>query len=516
MIPVRNGLLLGALVCTPAVASAQAPERFPKQLEEYIAATIRGWELPGAAVAVVKDGRVLLVRGYGVRELGKPEPVDANTIFDIASLTKSFTAAAIGALVDDGTVSWDDPVHHLLPEVEFADPYLTANVTLRDLLAHRTGLAAANGPTFTPVLPRDQLLRLVRRVEPAFPFRARYGYSNLGYTVAGEAGARAAGTTWERLVTDRLLRPLGMSRTTADFDGAPALGNLAMGHALFGGEQRPVPRGDASRTHTAPAGAVQSSAADLAIWMRFHLGDGTHAGRRVLSPDVMAALHSPHVISPTTEAFRSARQIRWFAGYGLGWQVFDYRGRLQWWHSGNGAGQVAYMALMPDVRLGVAVLVNSWKGGGALNRALAARIIDHYLGLEPRDYVAEWRAAWTGNAESRAAEERELAAARRPGTAPSLPLADYAGEYRDRYDLPWTVSLEADTLRLRYGAGDVATLTHWHHDTFRARWRSPLRSDDGERPVFVTFTITAAGVPDGFALAPGLFGEPAGARRESR
>jgi CubicO group peptidase (beta-lactamase class C family) len=488
----------------------------PPELEKYIAASLREWELPGAAIAVVKDGRVLLARGYGVRELGKSAPVDAQTIFDIASLTKSFTAAAIGALVDDGTVSWDDPISRILPEVEFADPYLTANVTLKDLLAHRSGLAAANGPTFTAVLPRDRLLRLVRYVEPSAPFRARYVYSNLGYTVAGEAGARAAGTTWERLVTERLLRPLGMTRTTTDFAGAPRLGNLAVGHALFGGKLRPVPRGDASRTHTAPAGAVQSSAADLATWMILHLGDGTHMGRRVLSPDVMAAMHSPHVISPTTESFRVSRQVRYFAGYGLGWQIFDYRGHLLWWHSGNGDGQVARMVLVPELRLGVAVLVNSWKVGGSLNQAIALRVIDHYLGVAPRDYAAEARAEWLAGSESRARQERDLTALRHTGTAPSLAPAGYAGTYRDRYELFWIVSVDAGYLRLRYANGDIANLEHWHHDTFRVRWSSPLRADDGERPLFVVFAVSATGVADGLTLDPGLFGEAVSARRQAR
>lgn len=511
----RGALLLAVLAASPATAPAQRLDpSFPRELEEYIATTIREWELPGVAIAVVKDGRVLVARGYGVRELGKPAPVDGQTIFDIASLTKSFTAAAIGTLVDDSTLSWDDPVSRILPEVEFADPYLTANVTLRDLLAHRTGLPAANGPTFTTILPRDRLLRLVRYVEPVAPFRARYIYSNLGYTVAGEAGARAAGTTWERLVTERLLRPLGMSRTTADFADAPRLGNLAVGHALFRGEERPVPRGDASRTHTAPAGAVQSSAADLATWMLFQLGDGTHGGRRVLSPDVMAAMHSPHILSPTTEAFRASRQVRYFAGYGLGWQIFDYRGHILWWHSGNGDGQVARMVLMPELRLGVAVLVNSWKAGGPFNHAIALRVIDHYLGVEPRDYAAEARAERLAGVASRARQERDLTASRQTGTAPSLPLSGYAGSYRDRYELPWIVSLGAATLLLRYANGDIANLEHWHHDTFRMRWSSPLRADDGERPLFVRFAVSAAGVADTLTLDPGLFGEAATARRE--
>jgi hypothetical protein len=174
------------------------------------------------------------------------------------------------------------------------------------------------------------------------------------------------------------------------------------------------------------------------------------------------------------------------------------------------------MVLVPELRLGVAVLVNSWKAGGSLNQAIALRVIDHYLGVAPRDYAAEARAEWLAGAESRAREERDLTASRRAGTAPTLALAGYAGIYHDRYELPWTVSVDADTLRLRYADGDIANLEHWHHDTFRARWSSPLRADDGERPLFVTFAVSATGVADALTLDPGLFGEAVSARRNPR
>jgi CubicO group peptidase (beta-lactamase class C family) len=507
--------LLVVLVLCPVAASPQATEAgFPPELEDYIEKTMREWQLPGAAVAVVKDGSVLLERGYGVRELGKPERVDARTMFDIASVTKTFTSAAIASLVDDGTLSLDDPLRAFLPELELRDPYLTANITLRDLLSHRTGLATTNAPLFSANLGPDQLLPLLRNVESVAPFRASYVYSNLGFTLAGEAAERASGKSWQLLVTDRLLRPLGMTRTTADFAAAPESGNIAVGHALFGGVQRPVSRGGAWRIRTAPAGAVQSCATDLAVWMNFQLGDGTHAGRRLLSADSMAAMHSPYVVSTTSEAFRSAREVNYFAGYGLGWQIFDFRGHLVWWHSGNGDGQVAYIGLLPELRLGVAVLVNSWKASALLNIAIAQRVFDYYLGAAPRDYVADVAAGRHEEEERRAQTERDLAAARRPSTSPSLAPDEYAGTYHDQWELPWTVKLEGKVLRLRHAAGEEGILTHWHHDTFRVRWSSPLRSDDAERPVFIAFRISATGVADGFILEP-LFGDVVTARRDT-
>ena len=505
-------LVLSGLGLPATPLSAQDP--FPSSLDAYVAGAVRTMDLPGAAIAVVKDGRVIVVKGYGVRELGKPDPIDAQTIFDIASVTKGFTSAAIASLVDEGKLSWDVPVRTYLPTLEFPDPYVTANATLRDLLSHRTGLASNNSPPFSALLPRARLLQTVKHFEMAGSFREQYNYSNVGFTIAGEAAAVVAGTSWEQLITDRLLLPLGMTRTTADFANVAALGNVAVGHGMYSGVQRPVPHGNISRITTAPAGAVQSSAADLARWMLFQLGDGTWEGRRVLSADALIEMHVPHILARTTAGFRTARQVRHFAGYGMGWQVFDFRGQLMLWHSGNGSGQVAYLVMLPDHRLGVAVLVNSWKAGVQLNAALASRILDHYLGAPERDYVAEWGASYTAVEQRRQEAEQALTAARRQGTRPALQLTQYTGRYRDQLGLTWKVALEADTLTLQHEDGESATLMHWHNDTFRVRWRNVLRADDAERVLFVMFPVSARGTADILTMDPGPFGERVLARRE--
>ena len=376
MTATRKKLLIGeravlaVIICVGVTFSnfafaQQSPQSFPKELDEYVAATVRDWEIPGVAVAVVKDGKVIAARGYGVREMGKPETIDENTIFDAASLTKSFTVAAIASLVDEKKMSWDDPVKRYIPTIEFPDPYLTANITMRDLLCHRTGVRATNSAWYFTNVNRSQLLGLIKNMEIAAPFRTQSVYSNIGVTIAGEAAARAAGTTWEDLITRRIIVPLGMKRTTAVFALAPAMGNIASGHALVNGVQRVTPREGTPRDMTAPAGAIQSSAADLATWMIFQLGDGTFQGKRILSSAAMNEMHSPQIVIPTNAAFRLARQIKYFAAYGLGWQVFDYRGNRMLWHSGTGDGQTAFLVLLPDSGLGVVVLINSWKAGPA-------------------------------------------------------------------------------------------------------------------------------------------------------
>lgn len=173
----------------PAATQAGGREPFPASLDAYVKGAVRDWDIPGAALAVVKDGRVVFVRGYGVRELGKQEPVDSNTIFDAASLTKSFTASAIATLVMEKRLGWDDPANRYLPALEFPNAYLTANVTIRDLLAHRTGVSASNSAWYFTGVTRSQLPSLVRNMELAAPFRTRLVYSNVGYTLAGMAAA---------------------------------------------------------------------------------------------------------------------------------------------------------------------------------------------------------------------------------------------------------------------------------------------------------------------------------------
>ncbi|HKO60676.1 MAG TPA: serine hydrolase [Pyrinomonadaceae bacterium] len=495
--------ILNFVIGMPAVAQAPATaDGPPKELDDYLKATVKDWEFPGLAVAVVKGGKVIVVRGYGVRELGNPELVNGETVFDVASLTKSFTAAGIASLVDEKKMSWDDPVRRHIPALDFPDPYLTAHVTIRDLLSHRTGVRSTNTAWYLSGVDRSKLLDLVKNMEMGAAFRTRMVYSNVGYTIAGEAAARAARTTWDQLITDRLIVPLGMKRTTAVFTSPPAE-NFASGHALINGVQRVTPREGKQRDVTAPAGAIQSSAADLAIWMLFHLGDGTYQGKRILNAPTLKEMHSPQTLIPTNEAFRKSRQMKYdFAAYCLGWQVIDYRGNRMLWHTGSGDGQTAFMGLLPDSNIGVVVLINSWKAGGAaINGAIASRIMDYYLDLPTRDYSAEFRQSWTKSIQQQTDAIRTFEASRIKETRPTLPISQYAGVYRDKLGLEVKVWLEGDALRLQYGGGEVAVMTHWHHDTFRARWENPLLAE--QRSTLVQFSLSPQATVVELSLNPG-------------
>ena len=460
----------------PAATPAAAPVRsgsLPAELDAYIEQARRDGNVPGIAVAVV-HGDTVVTRGYGVRRLGGTERVDENTIFNVASLTKSFTSAGAALLVSEGRMRWDDRVRDWLPEFELKDPWVANAVTMRDLLSHRAGLATEPALWAFTHSSRADVIRRLRYLEPRAPFRSGLVYSNVLYAVAGEMTAKAAGMPWERLIADRLLQPLGMSRSSiANLD--PAGGNISSAHSTV--DERLTPISWFWDLNTAPAGGLSSTAVDMARWMRFQLADGELDGRRLMSAVALRETHEPQIVVPTTPSFRTARAVEHFAGYGMGWQVMDYRGHAAIWHSGSAAGMPVYMTLFPKERLGILVMVNS-DAPRNLHGALASRIADTYLGLSVSDSAAANRAAHQEGLQAARRLLAETAAARVPNTRPTLPPAAHAGTYASDLHGDLIVRTSPAGLTVQFGeTGEIADLSHWHYNTWRLHWRNPfLRS----------------------------------------
>ncbi len=448
------------------VATA-ANAQIPPELDAYIENARVASATPGLAITIVRDGKLVAVKGYGVRRLGSPELVDENTMWDLASISKSFTSAAIATLVDEGKMRWDDPVRRYLPQAEFSDSYRTANVTIRDLLSHRVGVEQGNFMFRFSNYSTDEVLRRLRFLKERDAFRGTMTYSNVGYTAAGEAAAVAAKMPFVDLVRTRIVEPLGMRDTTVGVEHTLAANHVSP-HGMIGGVQVPIRNRKAM--NILPANAVNSTSKDLAKWLLFSLGDGTWEGKRIISAEAMAEMQSPHTIIATTPQMRAARGVHFFGGYGLGWQVMDFQGHKMLWHSGSADGLPVYMAILPAEKIGVAVLTNSWESG-TLHGALASRILDTLLGTsEPRDWAAETiEGQKRGNA--RAAEERAaMEKARIPNTRPSRPLDAYAGTYVDTLHGDMVVKHENGRMTLQFAGRETADLTHWHHDVFRVRW----------------------------------------------
>lgn len=460
----------------PVLATLAAAPAFAQRattlegLDAYVEQALRDWEVPGAAIAVVRGDSVIFARGYGVRELGKPERVDENTVFAIASITKSFTSALVGMLVDEGKVAFDEPAARYLPDLQLADPWVSREFSVRDMLAHRSGLERGDWLWHGTDYDRAEVVRHLRYLQPAGPFRTTYGYSNNMYIAAGQMVAAVTGTSWDDAIRERIFRPLGMTRSNTSVRDLPGMDNVAAPHEKLQGRLRVVPPGNLD--NEGPGGSINSSVMDMTRWIRLQLAGGTFEGKRLIDSLTLRQAHTPQTIIPITALHRAAYPDIHFLNYGMGWEILNYRGEKVVQHSGSFDGMRARLSLIPERNVGFVILTNrGW--GNTMDAALRNRLLDALLGAPERDWSTEYRARARADEEASARFDREVAAARIPGTRPALPLAGYAGRYTDEGFGTATVRLENGRLVMTLGPRHSAPLVHWHHDTFRADWDNP-------------------------------------------
>ncbi len=453
----------------PAVGTETA--RTVAELDRYFATALREWPVPGMAVAIVKDGEVVLAKGYGVRDVRRSDPVDENTLFAIASNTKAFTATALGMLVDEGKVSWDDRVRSHLPYFQLYDPYVSQDMRIRDLLSHRSGLGTFSGDLLWYGTPYtgEEVVRRARYLKQAFPFRGGYGYSNLMFIAAGEVVRAASGRSWAEFVRERILEPLGMDRTVTSVRGLEGMENVATPHKNLPGDEL-VPLEWYNWDAMAAAGGIISSVRDMSRWLRLQLARGEWEGRRLFSEAVSREMWTPHNPFRVTAASERMYPSTHFRAYGLGWSLMDYRGRAVVSHGGGYDGMFSRVALVPEEDLGMVILTNSMT---SLPAALMYRILDAYLGGEERDWAAEMLPRFREGRERFRARQDRAEEERVPGTRPSLDLEAYTGTYGGPMYGDATVTLENGRLVLRLLPNPdlVADLSHLHYDTFLLKWR---------------------------------------------
>lgn len=486
----RRLALAAVLLSLPSTALLAQARRAADPLagfDAYLARAVADWKVPGLAVAVVKDGRIVFAKGYGVRELGKPAPVDTQTLFAIGSTTKAMTSASLGMLVDEGKLRWDEKVTRILPGFQLADPYVTRELTVRDLLTHRAGLGNADVLWYRADNSPEEVVRRVRFAEPAYSFRSSFIYQNIMYAVAGQIVATESGMPWEQFVRTRIFAPIGMVNSVPLLDSARRRSNVASPHYLLGDTVRVV--SNASVDAIASAGAVWASVADMARWMRFVLDSARVDGRRLLKPETYTEWLKPETMVTPEEFYPTARLTKpHWTTYAFGWFQEDYSGHMVDFHTGSIDGMVAIIGLIPDERLGVYVLANL--DHAEVRHALMYRVFDAYLGNPPRDWNADLLRLYGGlRAAADSARQRTIAR-RIPDTRPSLPLPQYAGTYVDSLVGDVIVSSENGKLRLRTSSTHAGTLEHWEYDTFRLHW-----DDAWEGTSFATFTIGRDGVP---------------------
>jgi CubicO group peptidase (beta-lactamase class C family) len=489
-------LLLASFFATLAVSAtaADAPDIGP-----VVEATRQTFDVPGIAVAIVKDGEVVLASGWGEREAGKPGTVDAHTRFAIASLTKAFTSASLSILADEGKLSLDDRVIDHLPWFQMSDPYVSREMRLRDLLVHRSGLALGAGDLlFWPATQysTEDIVRRLRYVPLETSFRSKYAYDNVLYAVAQLVIEKVSGQTYGDFVRTRIFVPVGMDESAINADLVQG-GNVATGHAKFDfTDLRPVPAMTWSNNQA--AGGIYASVDDLARWMQVQLDGGVlgtdadGSERRLFSADRhrgMWELVTPIPIAAKPAVPELAPALPKFSGYGEGWGIAEYRGRRIVSHTGGWPGMVSRLTLVPELDLGVIVLTNQ-EVGAAFN-AVTYEVLDHYLQAPDTDWVAAY-AAQVAKAAADAGNGADAhAAARDARSKPARPLADYARTYRDDWYGDVVIALEDGKLVMRFEKTPqlIGTLEHWQHDTFVVRWHDRGLNADA----FATFDLDADG-----------------------
>jgi CubicO group peptidase (beta-lactamase class C family) len=479
---VLTALAFAAGMFRPALAADSPPVFFSPAFDAYVAQAMKDWQVPGVSIAIVKDGRTY-TKGYGVRAVGNPAPVDGKTLFAIGSSSKAFTVAALGMLVDEKKIAWDDRLTARLPGFETYDPYVTREITIRDALSHRTGLSRGDALWYGSDLSRDEIVRHIRYMKPTWSFRSTFEYNNLMILTAGQIIPAVTGQTWDTFVQQRLFAPLEMTSSSTSISALRGQADVAQPHESIDGNVRTVPYRRID--NIAPAGSINSNAVDMAHWMELILNGGTYGGKRLLQESTVAQMLTPQTIMPLTFPWTLYAPASHFLDYGLGWILFDYRGYKAVQHAGNIDGMSALVSMLPEQHLGVTILTN--KGGDFLGNAVMYRVFDDVLGGAKTDQGAVILKSYHAVLDPALAAQKALEAKRVTGTHPSLALDRYAGTYHNELYGDAAVTRDGDGLRYHL-LGTSGKLEHWNYDTFR------LTSDDaGGAKQLITFALTPAG-----------------------
>lgn len=465
------------LFCTAAllfsyILSAQKQMDDAKRVaafDNYIRQVLPQWGTPGISVAIVKNGKTVFKKAYGVRELGKPQPYTTATLSACASTTKAMTATCMGMLVDEGKVKWSDKVMDVLPAFKLADPYSSSEITVLDLFTHNAGLGNADN-LWIYGYSREEIIQRMQLMHPVYSLRSSYIYQNLMYIVAGELIHKLSGKTWEAFLTERIFKELGMDNTYADHSALAAGTDMTVAHFKDKDTIKPIPY--LYTDNIGAAGGVWSCADDMAKWLQCILDSTRINGKRLLQPATYAALFKPRVIA--SESMYPTMQVikpHWFT-YGLGWFQHDYRGKMVQLHTGSLSGLTAIAGLLPEDQFGIYIFGNL--DHAELRHALVYKAFDLWaFDDNSRDWSNIFYPVYKAIADTARKKEKEELDKRIPNTHPSLPLSGYTGRFTNALLATVTVQLKDSTLTIEMPANITLTLAHWHFEVFRGtynRW----------------------------------------------
>lgn len=452
------------------------------KLDKYIKSAVEMFSVPGLAVGIIKNGEVVFSKGYGLRSNGQDDTVDSETLFGIASLSKAFTSASVGMLVDDGKLNWDDRVIDHLPEFELYDPYITSEVKIYDLLSHRIGLATFDGDLlwYGTNYSREEIIKRIKQMPIKNSFRDKYGYQNVMFIAAGELIKEVAGKTWEEFVEERIFIPLGMTNSTLTNSVFNENTNAATPH-LKGKVQNFI-----SYDNSGPAASINSCVDDMLKWAQFWINEGMVDSTRLLSIESYNMITTPFM--PINAGNRKEIGGTHFAAAGLGWFLSDYAGRKILAHGGGLPGFLSRIAVVPEDSLGIVVFQNDMQ---PVYRDITKKILDLFLTDKEIDYIGRsWeRDKRRGEREKRRIEEKK--ASRVKDTKPSYELVNYEGVYRDKMYGNAEIKFKDGGLFLTLIPTKNlfnSKMSHWHFDTFKVKFADEFLPEG-----FVTFNKNSKG-----------------------
>lgn len=437
------------------------------KLDAYFEKAVNDWGVPGMSVGIVKNGEIVFSKGYGVKEVGKSEKPDGNTLYSIASNSKAFTSAIVAMLTQEGKLNWDDKVQKYLPGFELYDSFVSRETTIKDLLCHRVGLGTFSGDFiwYKSDLNSAEIIDRLKYLEPRFNFRDGFGYSNVMYITAGEVIKKATGKTWGENLQERILDQVKMDRTIYSLSKLNEKGNFAIPHAFENDKNIPIPYVDWEEVGA--LGGIISSVNDMGKWMIFNMNNGITETDTLLKPasrNILWKMHNTYNVDLTKPNAGKTH----FRGYGLGWALEDYQGKMKVSHSGGYDGMISLVTMIPDEKLGIVVLSN---GMNPPTTAVTNYTLNAFLGLEEKD----WSALMLEQVKKQKSGDKRIAereAKRITNTKPSLPIEKYAGVFHAPVYGNIEVKLENEKLRMYFEHTPelAATLEHWHYDVWKLKW----------------------------------------------
>ena len=445
-----------------APAAAPNPAAKLQGLDDLAAASMQQWKVPGVAIAVVQDGKVIYAKGYGYRDLEQKLPATTATLFPIGSITKSFTALTFAILKDEGKVDWDMPVRTYLPEFQMYDPVASEQATPRDLFSHRTGLPRHDLVWYSSGFSREDLVSRLRYLKPNKGFRSAYQYNNLTVATMGYLEGKLTGLGWEGAIRQKVFAPLGMSHSNLSVTDIEKTDDHALPYELKKEVVTKVPYHNIDAI--GPAGSINSSVDDMSHYLIFQLGDGKYEGKQIVAESDLREMHSPQTAIPDPPPAFSMPGLGHFS-YGLAWVATAYRGHNLVWHNGGIDGFYALLSMLPDDHMGVVILTNL--PHGQTPEVLAYNVYDRLLGLDPMPWLDRFK-----EQEAKAKKQEDEAKKNKPtdrktGTHPSHNLVDYAGEYQNAGYGTMKVAVKGDALELSLNKLGPYPLEHYHYDIFQ-------------------------------------------------